>query len=1320
VTGIAVSGSDVILRGLSITNFDGFGIEVSFGGDNFTGECLYVGVEPDGTTKGPNAKSSTITPGVRLFTVSNGTVRNSLLSGNDDDGFDRGIRFQSVTSGTIEGNIIGLNAAGLTALGNGSDGIFLDGTTSGITIGGVNAASRNIVSSNGEAGIKAEGNVSNINILGNYIGLGADALTPLPNTEDGIILDNVTDINVGDGTANGRNLIAADGIGVYLTGTTANVSVNNNYFNTDSTGNSSIVNGQDGIVLNGDLTTLDIVNNVVGQVSEDKIEFFGVFNGTDIKIQGNNLGVGADSTSDISGGSGLLGFRVWPNFTLTGLELGGADAGQGNIIANNGGAGIDLGSPTTGEIVGNTIYSNDDDGIKITSATAALAIYSNSISGNTGLGIDLGTTGITDNDSGGGDADTGTNDLLNFPLINQISAEGTTSVSYSVELDVPANTEGYRIEFFKNTSPDPTNGEGEIFLGFVDTGDHAGGAISYDGTFTASENVSVGDSISATTTRKTGATNYDITSEFAVNVAAVSPLVVTNINDSGAGSLRAAIDYANSVTTADNITFAIPGTGPHVITPLTALPNITDAGISIDGSTQSGANCGSTVDSNGGINDRVLKIQIDGSSTSGTVQGLRATQSNVAIRGISVTGFPNYGVLQVGTTITGFNISCSHLGVDPTGMTGAPNGQSGVLVYGINALIGGPTIADRNVVSGNTQYGIYAGTAETPGVGNVTISGNYIGVGIDGITDIGNTLSGIVLYGGAHEISGFNVISGNKQFGVSVGRSDNTGSGAGSVITGAYIGVGSNGTTTVSNTLSGVRVRQTSNITIGGTSSETRNIISGNLAQGILTEEIDTVTIIGNYIGLGQDGVTAVGNSSHGVYANNAANLIIGGTATGAGNVISSNIGSGTDGVWLLNTTTATLLGNFIGTDFSGTLNRGNGDEGVFIQNGAIATIGDGTIAGRNVIAGNGGANIYSILGDATVDVNNNLIGIGTNGEAIGGEDGVHFANNSIGTVRNNVIAHNAGAGVWLRLFPSDVSIFANSIHSNGGLGINLAGGVETNDVTANDTGGGDSDTGPNDLLNFPAINDFATDGNTAMSYDINLDVPSGDYRIDFYRNSAADSSGHGEGEFHLGFVELTHIGGNQQHTGTFTANSAVVQGNYIAATTTRKTGPSAYDITSEFSLTTTTGSPTELTAVKSVNVYDPTNAGLYSLPGNDVISSLTVTNPGSSAADADSIVIIDAIPAEVTFYNGPIDDVGGSNPISFEQTGGANLTFTYSSDVKYSNSGIRPTDMSGCNYSPSAGYDTNVTFICLNPKGAMAAGNPDPTFTVAYRAKIK
>ncbi len=75
----------------------------------------------------------------------------------------------------------------------------------------------------------------------------------------------------------------------------------------------------------------------------------------------------------------------------------------------------------------------------------------------------------------------------------------------------------------------------------------------------------------------------------------IDPTIVTNANDNGVGSLRYALEYANSnVDVKDTITFNIPGTGPFTIQVLSSLPSITDP-VVIDGYTQPGASASKSI-----------------------------------------------------------------------------------------------------------------------------------------------------------------------------------------------------------------------------------------------------------------------------------------------------------------------------------------------------------------------------------------------------------------------------------------------------------------------------------------------------------------------------------------------------------------------------------------------------------------------------------------------------------------------------------------------------------------------------------------------------
>ena len=147
-----------------------------------------------------------------------------------------------------------------------------------------------------------------------------------------------------------------------------------------------------------------------------------------------------------------------------------------------------------------------------------------------------------------------------------------------------------------------------------------------------------------------------------------------------------------------------------------------------------------------------------------------------------------------------------------------------------------------------------------------------------------------------------------------------------------------------------------------------------------------------------------------------------------------------------------------------------------------------------------------------------------------------------------------------------------------------------------------------------------------------------------------------------------------------------------------------------------------ELTGSKTVDVWDPNSEGLYAIPGNDVLYTISASNIGNGPSDADSILLIDVMPSQLEFYNDDIDGLSGpeTGPIIFAQSSGAGLSFDPSTDVRYFDGTVRPTTFADCDYTPASGYDPNVSFICFNPKGSMQSGDPDPEFSVSFRARIE
>jgi len=206
-------------------------------------------------------------------------------------------------------------------------------------------------------------------------------------------------------------------------------------------------------------------------------------------------------------------------------------------------------------------------------------------------------------------------------------------------------------------------------------------------------------------------------------------------------------------------------------------------------------------------------------------------------------------------------------------------------------------------------------------------------------------------------------------------------------------------------------------------------------------------------------------------------------------------------------------------------------------------------------------------VGGSTTATGNLIAGnrIGTNasgGPALGNQTGIFLSSGSTNTTvggsagAGNTIAFQSAWGILINS-GSGNDISANSIFSNGNIGINLTGGVENQSVTANDPL--DADTGPNNLQNYPVLTGISGGGNSAAVNGELHSAANSAYVIDFYRNNVVDSSGFGEGQNYLGFLAVqTDAQGDA--TFSFPLGSSA-SGQFITATAT----DAAFN-TSEFS----------------------------------------------------------------------------------------------------------------------------------------------------------
>src|SRR4051794_298487 len=223
-------------------------------------------------------------------------------------------------------------------------------------------------------------------------------------------------------------------------------------------------------------------------------------------------------------------------------------------------------------------------------------------------------------------------------------------------------------------------------------------------------------------------------SAFAVDIP------VTKVTDSGPGSFRQAILDSNaSAGVLDTITFKIPGAGVHTITPLTALPDISDAVI-IDGYTQPGASANTLA-----VGDNaVLLIELNGNGLSAHAITVASGGSGSTIRGLVINRFHQF--VSILLRDGGANIiEGNFIGTDPTGTAvfSIRSGAGVQLLATIQNTIGGTTAAARNLISGCDQ-GIAMSASDTNTTGN-SVQGNYIGTDKSGTLPLGNTEDGVVI-----------------------------------------------------------------------------------------------------------------------------------------------------------------------------------------------------------------------------------------------------------------------------------------------------------------------------------------------------------------------------------------------------------------------------------------------------------------------------------------------------------------------------------------------------------------------------------------------
>jgi len=407
---------------------------------------------------------------VGLVMVANDSVVRGLAINNFTY---NAIQINDADSVQVIGNYIGTDVSGVNRKMKITGGAISSDYSDGLVIGGAAPADRNVIAGNKDC---VSLNGSNMQILGNYLGLGSDGLTPF---------ETRATLTIGTGTI---------GYPPVLT---------NNRIGGPNTGEMNVI--ANGSSIGANIYLADGGNIVQGNYIAT--DYTGLPNPNFSRGQG--IAIAFDSNENL---------------------VGGTNPGEGNIIAGTGGTGITIGSweftayattwtPMRNSILGNSIYDIGNSG------------FTNF--GDSSLGIDMvaaidgknvpdgdvtafSNQGPDPNDSG--DSDTGPNNYINTPVLKTAQQIGNDlTITYDLDAaDSPSNT--YRIEFFANDNSTVYGaGPGQEYLGTatsVTAGVNRTVTLNVSGDYTDK-------ALSATTTAIDGTTasGFGSTSEFSQNIS---------------------------------------------------------------------------------------------------------------------------------------------------------------------------------------------------------------------------------------------------------------------------------------------------------------------------------------------------------------------------------------------------------------------------------------------------------------------------------------------------------------------------------------------------------------------------------------------------------------------------------------------------------------------------------------------------------------------------------------------------------------------------------------------------------------------------------
>jgi len=975
----------------------------------------------------------------------------NIISGNGTGSNPGGVEIEytgSNLNNRISGNYIGVDVTGNAALPNQLYGVysarFNDGTIVGTNGDGVrDVVERNIISGNNGIGVSIEEHDNSI-VAGNYVGVGADGVTPLGNNGDGIRVRGTGTENIGVGcssTFTNTNLAEIgnivrnnSGAGIYVTtGVLYNNCLRNNLL-----GN----NGELGI----DLRAKGVEHNDIGDVDSGPN---GNYNYPIIEssiLSGNSLQVRGYSRP-----GAIIDFYI-------------ADAGPtpnplpaGYITSFGEGVTI-IGSATEGSVVdldsSTGTYTEDGKGGTLPRTTNRFEF----VLDVTSLGLTL-SDRITAIATEPGVA-MNTSEFSGVSVVSQVNISGTIfeDVNYSggegrdlttanssaiasgwTSGDVGVS--GARVELYNATgnyvNATTTNTDGDYSFSNLLAGDYTVRVVSSTVSSNRGSNAT-GATILPVQTYKSDGT-LDIVNE----VGGIAPSKV----DASANTTSSSLSALSTVSVEPNSVIAV------------------SAGSDI-ANVDFGFNFNTIVNTNSDGQGSLAQFILNSNELANTNIDLednpsgRPVLAKAAGEDVSIFEIPGAGphTIALASALPDIEDANTHIsGYTQQGsVQGNPQARTIVVALdgGTGSFDGLRLDANNLTVSGLALHSFdRAVEMIRPGASTFHVWGNFVGLETDGVTTGTNNNTGVyaqnqtrVIIGtdgdGVNDLNEGNVIADSYE-GINLRASANC------LIAGNYVGVDRTGTTDAGNRYHGIYLRDCTTKNVVGldddlstlTAEAARNISSGNGTDGIRLSSSSNQIIAGNYLGTDQFGGAAIENGGYGVqYLGSVSNNQLGTDSDGSRDAEELNIISGNGaGVRFIGSSTGTgniVAGNYIGVNVAGDAAVPNVTHGIVLLGSQpdmiVGTNADGLrdAIERNVISGNRDDGIR-IDGTDGARVSGNYIGVGADGvTSIPNEGrGIIIAT----TTANCIIGHSP-------LFANgSVSEVGNVIRNNGDSGMSAS-----------------------------------------------------------------------------------------------------------------------------------------------------------------------------------------------------------------------------------------------------------------------------------------